>query len=55
MNLGIADAAELAERIIEGSSPVRHREGAAAIKITERIAKWQQAWSGEGGSPSVRF
>lgn len=43
MNLGIADAAELAKRIvngdIEGYSPLRHREGAAAIKMTERGRK----------------
>ena len=43
MNLGIADAAELAKRIvdgdIEGYSPLRHREGAAAIKVTERGRK----------------
>jgi len=43
MNLGIADAAELAKRIVDGDikgySPLRHREGAAAIKVTERGRK----------------
>jgi len=43
MNLGIADGAELAKRIvdgdIEGYSPLRYREGAAAIKVTERGRK----------------
>jgi len=43
MNLGIADAADLAERIVEGEiegySPRRHREGASAIMVTERGRK----------------
>lgn len=40
MNLGIADGVELAKRIventIEGYTAVRHRDGAEAIKVTER-------------------
>ncbi|MGI9200359.1 MAG: FAD-dependent oxidoreductase [Woeseiaceae bacterium] len=40
MNLGIADAAELARRIVEGEldgySDQRHREGSDAIAVTER-------------------
>ena len=40
MNLGIADAVELAKRIIEGNladySNVRHKHGAVAIRTTER-------------------
>ena len=43
MNLGIADAAELARRIVEGGlegySALRHKEGAEAIRVTERGRK----------------
>ncbi len=43
MNLGIADAAELAKRLVKGGidgySTVRHREGAEAIAVTERGRK----------------
>ena len=43
MNLGIADAVELAKRIVEGDlngySALRHREGEQAIKVTERGRK----------------
>jgi len=43
MNLGIADAAELAERMVEGDlsgySSFRHSEGEEAIQITERGRK----------------
>ena len=43
MNLGIADAAELAKRLVKGDikgySSVRHKEGAEAIAVTERGRK----------------
>ncbi|WP_444909721.1 FAD-dependent oxidoreductase [Microbulbifer sp. TRSA005] len=52
MNLGIADAAELARRIVEGTvegySSLRHKEGAEAIRVTEEGramtagVNWQQ-------------
>ncbi|WKD48526.1 FAD-dependent oxidoreductase [Microbulbifer spongiae] len=43
MNLGIADAAELAKRVVErrlsGYSELRHREDKKIIEITERVRK----------------
>lgn len=51
MNLGIADAAELARRIVEGDmegySSLRHHEGAEAIRVTERGRKMVTAKSRE--------
>jgi len=44
MNLGIADAAELAGRMVEerleGYSAVRHVEGAETIAASERARRW---------------